>query len=57
MDFLRLIKDHITASFHIEVDDLDYTTFDKQGGRGKMYQLFGEEMEPLLNEINEVLVA
>jgi type I restriction enzyme R subunit len=52
-----LIKDHITASFHIEVDDLDYTTFDKQGGRGKMYQLFGEEMEPLLNEINEVLVA
>ena len=57
MDFLRLIKDHITASFHIEVDDLDYTPFDKQGGRGKMYQLFGEEMEPLLNEINEVLVA
>lgn len=57
MDFLRLIKEHVTTSFHIEADDLDYTPFDKQGGRGKMYQLFGDEMDNILEEVNETLVA
>jgi type I restriction enzyme, R subunit len=31
--------------------------FDSEGGRGKMYQLFGEKMDELLDELNEVLVA
>ena len=57
MDWLRMIKDHVAASFHIEIDDLDYTPFDAQGGRGKMYQLFGDEMNDILDELNEALVA
>jgi type I restriction enzyme R subunit len=57
MEWLRMIKDHITGSFHIDIDDLDYTPFDAQGGRGKMFQLFGIEMEEIINELNEVLVA
>ena len=57
MDFLRLIKEHITSSFHIESEDLDYTPFDREGGRGKMFQLFGEDMDRILDEINEALVA
>ncbi len=56
-DWLRMIKEHIATSFHIELDDLDYTPFDAQGGRGKMWQLFGEEMQEVMNELNEVLVA
>ncbi|WP_375346287.1 DEAD/DEAH box helicase family protein [Priestia megaterium] len=57
MNWLRMIKDHIATSFHVKVDDLDYTPFDAQGGRGKMYHLFGDEMNKIINELNEVLVA
>jgi type I restriction enzyme R subunit len=57
MTWLRMIKDHITTSFNIEIDDLDFTPFDSQGGRGKMYQLFGDKMTEIINELNEVLVA
>lgn len=57
MDWLRMIKDHIISSYHIDLDDLDYTPFDAQGGRGKMYQLFGSEMEQIINQLNEVLAA
>jgi type I restriction enzyme R subunit len=52
-----MLKDHIASSFHVEVDDLDYTPFDAQGGRGKMYQLFGDKMNEIINELNEVLAA
>ena len=55
--WLRMIKDHIVSSYHLDLDDLDYTPFDAQGGRGKMYQLFGNEMEKIIEELNEVLVA
>jgi type I restriction enzyme R subunit len=57
MDWLRMIKDHVVCSYHIELDDLDYTPFDSQGGRGKMFQLFGNEMNEMINELNEVLAA
>lgn len=57
MAWLRMIKEHIAASFHLDVEDLDYTPFDAQGGRGKMWQLFGAEMEELMGEMNEVLMA
>jgi type I restriction enzyme R subunit len=57
MDWLRMIKDHVVSSYHIEIEDLDYTPFDALGGRGKMYQLFGNEMNDIINELNEVLAA
>ncbi len=57
MDWLRMVRDHVANSFHIERDDLEMSPFDGQGGLGKMYQLFGAKMEPLLDELNEVLVA
>ena len=57
MDWLRMIKEHIVNSYHLEVDDLDYTPFDAQGGRGRMYQLFGAEMNNIIAELNEALVA
>jgi len=55
--WLRMIKDHITTSFHIEVADLDYAPFDGEGGLGRMYELFGEGMDDILTEMNEALVA
>lgn len=57
LDWLRMIKDHVVGSYHIEIDDLDYTPFDAQGGKGKMHQLFGNEMNDIINELNEVLAA
>lgn len=57
LDWLRMLKDHVISSYHIEIEDLDYTPFDAKGGRGKMYQLFGNEMNDIMNELNEVLAA
>ncbi|WP_435260960.1 DEAD/DEAH box helicase family protein [Tenacibaculum sp. nBUS_03] len=57
VDWLRLIKEHIKNSYHIEADDLDYTPFDAQGGRGKMHQLFGNQMNEIMNELNNILAA
>ena len=57
LDWLRMIKDHVISSYHLEIDDLDYTPFDGHGGRGKMYQLFGKEMNTIIEELNEVLAA
>lgn len=57
MQWLRMIKDHIATSIHLDADDLDYTPFDAQGGKGKMYQLFGSSMNEIINELNEALSA
>ena len=57
MAWLQMIRDHVITSFHIERDDLDMAPFDSAGGLGKMFQLFGEKMDPLIAELNEVLVA
>lgn len=57
MSWLYMMKDHIATSIHINTEDLDYTPFDAVGGRGKMWQLFGTEMETIIEELNEVLVA
>jgi type I restriction enzyme R subunit len=57
MDWLYMLKEQIATSVHIEADDLDYTPFDAKGGRGKMWQLFGDDMETIINELNEALAA
>ncbi|MDB2514622.1 DEAD/DEAH box helicase family protein [Alphaproteobacteria bacterium] len=57
MEWLRMIRDHIASSFHIEKDDFDLSPFDAKGGLGKMHQLFGNEMSSLVEELNEALVA
>ena len=57
MEWLRMIRDHISGSFHIEKDDFDLSPFDAKGGLGKMHQLFGNGMATLVEELNEALVA
>ena len=57
MDWLRMIRDHLVTSFHIARDDLDMAPFDGQGGLGRMYQLFGEDMEPLMDEMNDAVAG
>ncbi len=55
--WLRMIKDYIANSFHVDRDDFQLDPFNKQGGLGKMWQLFGEETDEIINELNESLVA
>jgi type I restriction enzyme R subunit len=55
--WLDLIRDHIAASLSIELDDLEYTPFAQRGGTSRAYQTFGNDLLPLLNELNEVLAA
>lgn len=57
MNWLRMIRDYVATSFHLEIDDLDYNPFDTLGGRGRMYQLFGDEMNTVISELNEALAA
>ncbi len=57
MAWLRMIREHVASSFHIERDDLEMAPFDAQGGMGRMYQLFGDKMNQVLEELNRELVA
>ena len=57
MQWLQMIRDHIISSFHFERDDLEMAPFDSRGGLGKMVQLFGADMDGLIDEMNEELAA
>ncbi len=57
MAWLRLIKDHIAVSLSIEPEDLDLNPFDRHGGLGRFYEVFGEQYEEILMEMNIELVA
>ncbi|MBO8127757.1 MAG: DEAD/DEAH box helicase family protein [Peptococcaceae bacterium] len=57
MEWLTMIKDHIAASLSIDMDDFELAPFYEKGGPVKAYQLFGQELNHILKELNEVLVA
>jgi type I restriction enzyme R subunit len=57
MQWLERIRDHIAASLSISADDFQYTPFSQHGGLGKAYEVFGSELSPLLDELNEALAA
>jgi type I restriction enzyme, R subunit len=55
--WLDRIRDHVAAALAITPDDFGYTPFLEAGGLGKAAQVFGDDLTPLLHEINEVLAA
>jgi type I site-specific restriction endonuclease len=57
MQWLKLIKDHIATSLSIGTDDFEYAPFYEKGGAVKVYQLFGQQLNGILNELNERLAA
>lgn len=57
MEWLRLIKDHIAVSLSIEPEDLDLNPFDRRGGLGRFYEVFGAQYKEILAEMNIELVA
>lgn len=57
MRWLRMIKDYIANSFHIEKDDFDLSPFNADGGLGRLWQLFGDQTDNIIRELNEALAA
>ena len=53
----EMIRDHIAANLGIEPDDFEYAPFAQEGGLGKVYQLFGDELNTLIEQLNESLAA
>ena len=56
-EWLRLMKDHIASSCSITRDDFDYAELAGKGGLQKVWAVFGNQLDGLMNEMNEELVA
>lgn len=57
MQWLRMIKEFISMSFHIEKEDFDLDPFNKNGGLHRFYKVFGDNYQEIIEELNEVLAA
>ena len=57
MEWLQLVKDHIATSLSIQTEDMDLSPFDRKGGLGRFYEVFGEQYDAILTEMNRELVA
>ena len=55
--WLDAIKDHIASSLNIEKEDLEEVPFNQIGGLGRAYELFGDNLPELLDELNARLAA
>jgi len=55
--WLEMIRDHIAANLGIDTDDFEYAPFSQEGGLGKVYQLFGQQLPEMLSSLNTTLVA
>jgi type I restriction enzyme R subunit len=55
--WLEMMRDHVATSLEIDITDFDYAPFAEEGGLGKARQVFGQDLTPVLSELNEVLAA
>ena len=55
--WLDAIKDHIASSLHIDPDTFDDLPFNQMGGLGRAYELFGDQLGGILEQLNEGLAA
>jgi len=56
-EWLRLIKDHIASSCSIGREDFDYAELADKGGLQRAWTVFGSQLDELMKEMNEELVA
>jgi type I restriction enzyme R subunit len=55
-EWLVMVKNHIATSLSIGMDDFENVPFNQKGGAVKAYQLFGQELNKIMEELNIVLV-
>ncbi len=56
-EWLGMIKDQVATSLSMGWEDFDYDPFYGKGGRVKASNLFGQEMDRVMGELNTVLAA
>jgi type I restriction enzyme R subunit len=56
-EWLRLMKEHIASSCSISRADFDYAELADKGGLQKVWGVFGKQLDELMDEMNEELVA
>ncbi len=52
-----MIRDHVAANLVVEPDDFEYAPFAQEGGLGKVHQLFGAQLNEMIDELNVELAA
>jgi type I restriction enzyme, R subunit len=52
-----MIRDHVAANPVVKSDDFEYAPFAQEGGLGKVHQVFGNELNKIIEELNEALAA
>jgi len=57
MEWLEMIKTHIITSLELAEDDFDYTPFQERGGLLRARQVFGDELDGIVDELNEKLAV
>ena len=55
--WLEMIRDHIAANLAVDRDDFEYAPFAQEGGLGKVHQLFGNDLNSIIEEMNGALAA
>jgi type I restriction enzyme R subunit len=55
--WLEMIRDHVAANLVVEPDDFEYAPFAQEGGLGKVHQVFGNELNNIIKELNGALAA
>ncbi|MEQ9304213.1 MAG: type I restriction-modification enzyme R subunit C-terminal domain-containing protein, partial [Marinoscillum sp.] len=57
LTWLEKIKDQIAQNAEMTEEDFGYTPFNQEGGVLKAKQLFGDELETIVDELNGYLIA
>lgn len=57
LEWLNKIKDQIAQNAEMTLEDFEYTPFNQDGGLIKARQLFGKELNTLIQELNGYLIA
>ena len=52
-----MIRDPIAANLSIEKDDFELPLFSREAKLGKVYQVFGSELNRIIEELNGALAA
>lgn len=57
LKWLHMFRDRIAGNFGIEPDDFEYGRFAQEGGFGRSFQLLGDELLTITEQLHEHLAA
>ena len=55
--WLEDIRDHIAGSVSMDVSDFQYAPLNQQGGLARAHELFGDDLQAIIDELNLEFVA